>query len=96
VYVFHGLTSANLFKGYYPTLEETMQQFKELTDPSKLNVKPARIRIRSAPKSGSLRQVLLDFGTPEDKMESLALLNGMRLNDQVAANTLLKVVEKGN
>ncbi len=94
VYVFHGLTSANLFKGYYPTFEGTMVRFTELTDPSKLNVKPARIRIRSARRSGALRQVLRDFGTPEDKMESLALLNGMRLNDQVAANTLLKVEEK--
>jgi len=94
VYVFHGLTSANLFKGYYPTFEGTIVRFKELTDPSKLNVKPARIRIRPAPRSRTLRQVLRDFGTLEDKMESLALINGMRLNDQVAANTLLKVLEK--
>jgi predicted Zn-dependent protease len=94
VYIFHGFTSANLFKGYYPTLEGTIVRFKELTDPSKLNVKPARISIRSAQRSGTLRHVLRDFGTPEDKMESLALLNGMRLNDQVAANTLLKVEEK--
>jgi predicted Zn-dependent protease len=94
VYAFHGLTSDNLFKGYSPTLEGTIVRFKELTDPSRLNVKPARIRIRSAPRSRTLRQVLRDFGTLEDKMERLALINGMRLNDQVAANTLLKVLEK--
>ena len=94
VYVFHGLTSANLFKKYHSTFKGTMEQFKELKDPGKLNVEPARIRIRSAPRAGSLHQVLRTFGVSEDKMEKLALLNGMRLNDQVPANARLKIIEQ--
>ena len=94
VYVFHGLTSANLFKKYHSAFKETMEQFKELRDPDKLNVEPARIRIRSVPRAGSLYQVLRAFGVSENMMEKLALLNGMRLNDQVPANARLKVIEQ--
>jgi predicted Zn-dependent protease len=72
-----------------------MEQFKELRDPRKLNVEPARMRIRSVQRAGSLRQVLRAFGVPEDKMERMALLNGMRLTDQVPANTQLKIIAKG-
>jgi len=95
VYVFHGLTSANRFNNYHSAFEGTMEQFKELRDPRKLNVEPARMRIRSVQRAGSLRQVLRAFGVPEDKMESMALLNGMRLTDQVPANTQLKIIAKG-
>jgi len=95
VYVFHGLTSANLFNNYHSSFEGTMEQFKELRDPSKLKVEPARIRIRSVQRAGSLRQVLQAFGVPEGNMEKMALLNGMRLTDQVPANTQLKIIDKG-
>ena len=95
VYVFHGLTSANLFNNYHSAFERTMAQFKELRDPKKLTVEPARIRIRSVQRAGSLRQVLRTFGVPDDKMEKTALLNGMRLTDQVPTNTKLKIVAKG-
>ena len=95
VYVFHGLTSANLFNNYYSAFEGTMEQFKELRDPAKLNVEPARIRIRSFQRAGSLRQVLRALGIPEDKLEKIALLNGMHLTDQVSANTQLKIIEEG-
>ncbi len=95
VYVFHGLTSASLFNNYHSAFEGTMEQFQELRDPKKLEVEPARIRLRSVQGAGSLRQILQAFGVPEDKMEEMALLNGMRLTEQIPANTQLKIIVKG-
>ena len=94
VYVFHGLSPMSRFNDYVPTFKKTMRQFKNLTDPTKLNVKPARIRIRPTRASGSLRQGLRVLGTPKDKLEELAILNGKRLEDPIPANTLLKLIEK--
>lgn len=94
VYVFHGFSSINLFSAYSPIFKNTMSGFNDLKDPGKINVKPERIRIRTTPKGGSLRQVLLDLGAHKDKLEQLAILNGKHLNDRIAANTLLKLVEK--
>ena len=72
-----------------------MEQFQELRDPKKLEVEPARIRLHSVQRAGSLRQILQAFGVPEDKMEEMALLNGMRLTEQVPAKTPLKIIVKG-
>jgi predicted Zn-dependent protease len=94
IYVFHGLSPANLFHGYRATFENTMRGFQELTDPDKLQVKPSRIRFRSTQSPGTLRQTLKALGTPEDKLEELALLNGKHLDDPIPANTLLKVLDK--
>jgi hypothetical protein len=33
------------------------------------------------------------FGTPESRLEELAILNGMNLTDQVEKGTLIKTVE---
>lgn len=95
VYIFHGRSPMSRFNGYLSTFESTMRQFKSLTDHGKLNVKPTRIRIRSTRSSGSLRQALLALGVPEDKLKTIALLNGKHLDDHVPANTLLKMLEGG-
>jgi hypothetical protein len=41
-----------------------------------------------------LRQALQKFGEPQDKLEALAIINGMKLDDTVPANTIIKVVVK--
>ena len=94
IYVFHGFSPANRFNNYASRFQETMVQFRNFTDPAKLAVQPARIRVRSTGSAGSLRQALRAFGTPKDKLESMALLNGKHLNDRIPANTLIKIVEK--
>ena len=71
-----------------------MKQFKKLTDPQKLGVKPVRVKILSAPRAGALRGVLRSLGTPEDELEKMALLNGKMLDDHVAAGTPIKIISK--
>jgi hypothetical protein len=35
------------------------------------------------------------MGIPEDDLDDMALLNGMELKENLPANTLIKVIEKG-
>ena len=69
-----------------------MQSFRELTDPSKLNKKADRIRLKTVSQTGTLGQVLRSNGMPDSRLEELALINGMRLTDNVPAGTLIKVI----
>jgi predicted Zn-dependent protease len=96
VFVFHGETSVERFQNYAPAFENTMHQFKELSDPKRIYVKPDRIRIRSAKATDTLENVLRSFGVPKEKLKEMALLNGKNLDQVIPANTLIKVVEKGN
>jgi predicted Zn-dependent protease len=95
VFVFHGLTSVERFENYGPLFENTMRQFKELSDPRRIGVKPDRIRIRATRSSDTLENALRSLGVPNEKLKEMALLNGENLTQVVPAITLLKVVEKG-
>jgi predicted Zn-dependent protease len=71
-----------------------MTQFRELSDPKRIDVKPDRIRIRTIKSSDTLENGLRSLGVPNEKLRETALLNGGNLNQVIASNTLLKVVEK--
>lgn len=94
VFVFHGYTTSDQFSGYSGQFSQTMTQFKRLTDPAKINVKPTRLGIKKTTKQTTLRSALQSFNAPTDKLEELAIMNGMKLNDTVPAGTLLKVLAK--
>ena len=96
VFVFHGLTSVERFQNYGPLFENTMRQFRELSDPRRIDVKPDRIRIRTTRSSGSLENALRSFGVSNEKLKEMVLLNGGNPNQILPANTLIKVVEKGS
>ena len=94
VYAFLGYTEQSRFNGYSSVFEQTMGRFNDLRDSSKINVKADRLDIRRTMTQGSLSQALGKFGGPKAQWEDLAILNGMKLNDAVPGNTLLKVVVK--
>jgi len=71
-----------------------MAGFKRLTDRNKINVKPAHLTIKKITRSLSLRQALKQFGVTDDKLEEMAILNGKKLEDQLQANTLVKIIVK--
>ena len=96
IYVFHGLTTPALFARYDETFENTMRQFDQLSDPKKINVKPSRIRIKSTGRTESMEATLLSLGIPKEEFKEVSLLNGIDLKDRVSANTLVKVIEKGD
>jgi len=94
VFVFHGVTTSDRFQSYRTLLDGTMTQFRELSDPKRIDVKPDRIRIRTIKSSDTLENGLRSLGVPNEKLKEIALLNGGNLNQVIPSNTLLKVVEK--
>lgn len=92
VYALMGVTTAADFNTYSPTFNNVMKSFKNLTDQDKLNRKPKRVHIESVKSTGTLSQALRAYNMPQDKLEELSILNGMLLDDQVTAGTLIKVV----
>jgi predicted Zn-dependent protease len=94
VYAFLGYTEQSRFNAYSSVFEQTMGRFKNLTDPNKINVKVDRLAIKRTTTPESLRQALRNFGGPEDKWETLAIINGMKLDDAVPGNTILKFLLK--
>ena len=47
IYKFYGVSSRQDYSSYASIFLNTMENFKKLTDPAKLNVKPDRVRIRT-------------------------------------------------
>lgn len=92
VYVFHGVADNAGFSNYIRNFETTMTNFGRLTDSSKLNRQPQRIRLQQVRQNGTLANALSNLGIPKDQLEELALLNNMELTDQVQAGKLLKVI----
>jgi predicted Zn-dependent protease len=80
----------------YPTYSQyflgSMQTFRPLTDPGKLNRKPERVRLKTVTTAGTLEQVLRSYNMPSARLNELAILNGMNLADRVAQGTMIKIV----
>jgi predicted Zn-dependent protease len=95
VYVFHGFTDSSLFDGFQQTFSATGSGFNELNDRKILNIKPDRIKIQKVTAKGSLMQSLKKIGVNNDDFDTVALLNGLELDDQLSPNTLIKTIVKG-
>lgn len=91
IYKFHGLSNKSDFNRYFGDFQRTMKNFKRLTDQSKINKKPTVIRIKPARRTASLQSILTDYKMKSESFNELSLLNGMQLEDQVKAGTLIKV-----
>lgn len=94
IYNFLGASTLNTFNQLEPTFSQTMQNFDQLADPSKINVQADRIRIKTVQERGTLAQALRQHRVENSRMEEAAILNGMELNDTVEAGMLIKVIEK--
>jgi predicted Zn-dependent protease len=95
VFVFHGFSSSSLFESYQATFTKTMTGFNKLKAKSKLNIQPDRLKIVKVKKAGTLKQVFDGFKIADDEQESLALLNGINLNDKVKVDRRIKIIHKG-
>jgi predicted Zn-dependent protease len=95
IYSMVGVSSAEQFRQFVNLFQGTMNNFKALKDESKLNRQPERIRIRTVAHNGTLSQALKSFDMEDKRLEEIAVLNGMQLNDQVAKGKLIKTIEGG-
>ena len=94
MYALLGVSAPADFPAYQPQFSSVAEGFNRLTDPDKLNRQPERIRIKKLTLRSNLAQALTAHGVPEKRHEELAILNGMQLNEQVNAGSLIKVVGK--
>jgi predicted Zn-dependent protease len=93
IYAMIGASSLADFNSYYQLFQNTMGGFSVLTDPSKLNRQPERVRIKEVPQSGTLQQAFQSLRVPDKKIQELSILNGMQLTDRVERGMLIKIVE---
>jgi len=81
----------NIYSAYF---KRTMTNFNVLNNPSKINVAPTKIAIKTVTQAGTLSQALTRLGVAGPDMNELAIVNGMELTDQVKSGELLKVFSK--
>ncbi len=91
-YAIHGVAAAADFPTYQRTFEYTMTNFNELRDPSKINRVADEIKVEEVRRAGTLAQVLRYFNMPNDRLEEIALVNSMKLEDQIPVGTLIKTI----
>lgn len=94
IYAILGASSIANFNGYAQLFQNTMTGFRELNDAEKINRQPERVRVKTIRSSATLRDGLASLGVDQARMEEMATLNGMTLNDRVQQGMLVKVIER--
>ncbi|WP_319482429.1 M48 family metalloprotease [uncultured Draconibacterium sp.] len=95
VYTFHGLCLDENFSQHKPAFESTMKNFARLTNASKLNIQPARIKVISINSASvSLKDAFDYYKVPQDKFEEMALLNNRKLTDELKRGDMIKILDK--
>jgi predicted Zn-dependent protease len=92
IYHLIGIAGLNDFNNYVGSFTNTMQNFRQLTDQSKINKQPERIRIKTVNTTMTLDKALRSYNVPQARLEQHAIMNGMKLTDNVAAGTMIKIV----
>ncbi|MCC6726699.1 MAG: M48 family metalloprotease [Saprospiraceae bacterium] len=96
IYKFAGLSETVNFSSYESKFETCFKGFKALTDQSKINVFADKIKIVTVTKDGTLSDALKANNQKSDRLEEIAILNGMQLKDKVQKGMLIKTLEKGD
>ncbi|MEE9438605.1 MAG: M48 family metalloprotease [Saprospiraceae bacterium] len=92
IYKFHGLSQKATFNQYFSDFQRTMKNFDVVTDQSKIDKKPTVIKIKTVKKTGTLQAALKEYNTATNDLKKLSILNGMELNEQVRAGSLIKTL----
>ncbi|PSL32488.1 M48 family metalloprotease [Dyadobacter jiangsuensis] len=94
IYAIHGVASVGNYAANASQFRSVAQGFKSVSDPNILNRQPERIRIKTAQREATLRDLLKDNNQPDGKLDELAIINGMALTDKVTKGTLFKTLGK--
>ncbi|MBO0359661.1 M48 family metalloprotease [Hymenobacter sp. BT186] len=94
IYALVGLCGPGTLNTYGGTFQNVAQNFRRLTDASKINKQPERVRIKTAKAGQTLASALAANGIPSKRYEEMAILNGMKTTDKMTAGMLFKVVGK--
>lgn len=91
-YVFHGISTKVDFNSFSRLFENTFDGFSKLNDPSKINVKPERIKIQPVKADATLGNALKAYNMPAGRMNELSLINGLELNEKVMKGEYIKTI----
>ena len=94
ILMFHGLCASDDYNKFEADFDRTMLGFRTLTDQSKINVLPERIKLVNVTQNTTLKSFLAQHNIPSDRYDELAILNGLKLNNDVVRGDLIKLVEK--
>jgi predicted Zn-dependent protease len=92
IYHLIGVSTITDFNNYSASFNNTMQAFRPLTDPARLNKKADRIRIKTVGSSMTLSQFLVQNKVAGTRLEEHAILNAMQLTDNLSLGTLIKII----
>lgn len=93
IYHFMGACMQADFDAYRQVFQSSMGSFRVLNDASKINRQAERVKVRTVSQNGTLSQAFNTLHIDQNRMEELAILNGMALNDRVNRGMLIKVIE---
>ncbi|MEN0003436.1 MAG: M48 family metalloprotease [Bacteroidota bacterium] len=94
IYTFLGVSETKDYNYFTPIFEGTMRNFNKLSDPSKINVQPERIKVVTIQQNTTLQQALLTNGISNNRLNEFAILNGMELKDSVPKGMKIKVITR--
>jgi predicted Zn-dependent protease len=94
IYAIHGVAALPNFAANTGQFKSVAQGFKSVNDPNILNRQPERVRIKTAQRGGTLKDALKDNNMPDNKLDELAIINGMALSDKVEKGMLIKTLGK--
>ncbi len=95
IYHVIGVTSVTDYNYYDDIFANILSGFRVLTDQEKINRKADRIKIKTATSNTTLSNLFKFYGiTDTKKQNEYAILNGMKLGDQVPKGMMFKIVGK--
>lgn len=94
IYMLLGLSSPTDFARYERDFDSSISSFAQLTDQSKLNRQPERLRIATVSGSKTMQQALQAEGIPANRIGEFSILNGVRENQMINSGTLIKVLAR--
>jgi predicted Zn-dependent protease len=94
MYQMVGAGTQATFQKHFPLYQSVYNSFRPLTDAAKINMKPERITLYTTKTAGTLRQQLVSAGITEARFNEMSILNGMGLDENLAAGTVIKLVKR--
>ncbi|GAB3707522.1 M48 family metalloprotease [Spirosoma flavus] len=94
IYALHGLSSAADFNNSFNAFRQVATNFRSLNDPDKLNRKPERVVIKTAPRDGTFQEIMTALGMPAKRVEELGVLNSLKAADRVTRGSAIKIISQ--
>jgi predicted Zn-dependent protease len=82
----------NSWRSYEAPAANSLRSFNIVTDPNVLNVQPQRLKIVTVNQQMTLRQAAAQY-SPNTPVETIAMINQLTPDAQVASGTRIKVVD---